>query len=429
MAGDSRQAELAQLLDENANLPGFSTQQFKAKFASEIFEHAAILTRQIVQKTVGKYPWISGDDLQQELLMRIDFFADRFDPTKGNSWVKNMYFRLNFYVKDVLRKEDPVGIKWPQREHYPQWFRLGCHDGRQEGEDLSHFGADFDGSSLVDDDGPSLEAIEQRQWQADFDAVGRLAEEIRGDNRIPSMVDCGHGVCRSTELEFWSKRKGRLKFRGKSLLSWLRRKRKTTRKRITKLRNSVIPIETPPIADQTCPTLPALQIEVPLQTQFIPQHNLPITTNRKGQSMNAVERIRSALARIGSAGETRRGLEPITKLASATAKAAISTMRASGEVYVVSHREAAASNGKKQEVYALASFFPDGPPIEQPQNQLPKAKAKGKPSSGRATSQDLSKPGKIDPADIMLVVTALAGVRHAGLKARLLAVLEESVKG
>ncbi len=37
---------------------------------------------------------------------------------------------MNFYVKDVLRREDPAGICWPQREHYPTWYRLGDQSGR-----------------------------------------------------------------------------------------------------------------------------------------------------------------------------------------------------------------------------------------------------------------------------------------------------------
>lgn len=422
MAGDARRDELAKLLDEQANLPSYDAEKFLKDFEAEIYEFAAILSQTIAITNVGKYPWIDPNDLQQELLMRVRHFSINFDPKKVKkkkpSWSKNLWFRLSFYVKDVLRKEDPVGIGYPQRKRYPQWFRLGALDGTQEGEDQSPNGTDFDGSELTEVDAAiTVESLEQRQWQSDFDAVGRLAEEIRGDNRIPSMVDCGHGVCRSRKLEWWCKRKGRLKFRGNSLLKWVRSNRKLSLPKSKKcqahhqttLNKEIIMSEQEPLNNRTS----GAQL-----SNFL--NNPPTNPGIHPSTALVLDTLHNA----GSVGANIKAILSATGLSRASVQALILRLRRKGEVYVV-----AIMGAGKREQYALSKFFPDGPPIQQIYRTNPKkTKPKPKPKKKAAAPAKKTIP-KPDQSDIMLIVTALAGVRNAGLKARLLAVLEESMKG
>jgi hypothetical protein len=87
-------------------------------------------------------------------------------------------------------------VRYPQRDHYPEWFRLGSNAGWQEGKNQIPFGADFDGSSLLADSELNLDDFDD-EWHHQVERLAEMAADNRQINRLPSMVDAGPGVCRS----------------------------------------------------------------------------------------------------------------------------------------------------------------------------------------------------------------------------------------
>lgn len=199
-----------------------------------ITEHAIVLAKRIAAKTVRKYQWIDGDDLQQELLIPVQRWIGTFavDHSSNTSWSKYLYHKMNFYVKDVLRREDPVGIKWPQREHYPTWFRLGEQSGRlgeAQGDD-GDYSTTQGGDCPTDLLGRTLElnvdmsaGEEDSLWQSDLEGLAKLAAKNRKRKQIPALIDCGSGVARALKCPFWDRDRGRVKFGKKSvtLADWI----------------------------------------------------------------------------------------------------------------------------------------------------------------------------------------------------------------
>jgi hypothetical protein len=94
-----------------------------------VWQAAIPVAKNRARLTVARYFWIDADDFENELLLSVPRFLKGFDPNNasGTSWGKYQYFRMVFEAKDILRCEDPLGIKWPQKGkgHYPEWFRLG----------------------------------------------------------------------------------------------------------------------------------------------------------------------------------------------------------------------------------------------------------------------------------------------------------------
>jgi hypothetical protein len=201
---------------------------FFRTWGDEIWALSAMLCGQIAARTVGKYPWIAAEDLQQNMLLKTEHFARVYDPARSSCFSKHLWWKFNFYVKDVLRREDPLGVRYPQRDHYPEWFRLGSNAGWQEGKNQIPFGADFDGSSLLADD--SELNLDDDEWHHQVERLAEMAADNRQINRLPSMVDAGPGVCRSTvRNSTWDRLRNRVKFRGSSLRAWCRnRLRKTS---------------------------------------------------------------------------------------------------------------------------------------------------------------------------------------------------------
>lgn len=83
----------------------------------------------IAKNYARRYTWLDYEDISQEMLnvATIKRIVCGYRPGKATSFEKYAYFRLTFEAKDVLRCEDPLGIKWPQKGkgHYPEWHRLG----------------------------------------------------------------------------------------------------------------------------------------------------------------------------------------------------------------------------------------------------------------------------------------------------------------
>lgn len=204
------------------------------KLQEAIIAHAIELAERIARKTARKYPWIDPDDLRQELIIPLPRWIASYNPEDKSktTWSKYLYHKLNFYVKDVLRREDPVGIKWPQRKQYPTWFRLGDQSGRlssssshdEESRSTSGIGqgddcpSDLLGETLVvqSDSGDD----EQDQlWQRDLAGLQKMAAKYRKRGDFPLMIDAGAGVCRSARCAFWDRELGRVRFNPKKCVS------------------------------------------------------------------------------------------------------------------------------------------------------------------------------------------------------------------
>lgn len=78
----------------------------------------------VTHSFAARYPWINHNDLTQDVLADFPKFLKRYDPTKAHSWNKFLYFTIYHAAQDALRKEDPLGVRIPQKKPYPAWRRL-----------------------------------------------------------------------------------------------------------------------------------------------------------------------------------------------------------------------------------------------------------------------------------------------------------------
>ena len=205
-----------------------------------IYTHAQQTAEKVSRNVVRRYAWIAQEDLQQELMMRVDRWVAAFDDSHAskNPWSKYLYHKMAFYSKDVLRKEDPLGIGWPQRQHYPAWFRLGSDSSGVmggDGESAAMVGADVPKEMLgkifqssADDPSNQL-SDEDQQWADSLAAFQswvtkqRKAQARRKVNPDP-LPDAGSGVARLSRLKFWDHVKHRVTFRQSKSISigqWL----------------------------------------------------------------------------------------------------------------------------------------------------------------------------------------------------------------
>ena len=138
----------------------------------EVYTRALPIAQNIAGRYAKKYDWISAEDLVQNLMFEIPtiMYAYRDDDASGNPWSKYLFYKLYFKAKDYLRKEDPVGIKWPQKKQYPKWHRLG--DESLDGFEVVDYRG-RDDEHLVD--GELLASI--AAWREFFQALPALREE------------------------------------------------------------------------------------------------------------------------------------------------------------------------------------------------------------------------------------------------------------
>jgi DNA-directed RNA polymerase specialized sigma24 family protein len=94
---------------------------------TEVFERALPIVQKVARAYCRRYEWINQEDLVQDLMCEVPrvMYGYREDNDAGNVWSKYLYWRLQFKAKDVLRREDPLGISHPQKRKYPAWHRLG----------------------------------------------------------------------------------------------------------------------------------------------------------------------------------------------------------------------------------------------------------------------------------------------------------------
>ncbi len=105
--------------------------------ASELLlERKDEVIRRLVKNCIRKYTFVDGDDMYQSVVLNFCKIIKTYRPGKaGTDWDKYCYHRLTFMIKDILRQRDDLGIGWPQKKMYPDWFHLydksdandGCH--------------------------------------------------------------------------------------------------------------------------------------------------------------------------------------------------------------------------------------------------------------------------------------------------------------
>lgn len=91
--------------------------------------------RRLVRNCIRKYTFVDGDDMYQSVVLNFCKIIKTYRPGKATDWDKYCYHRLTFMIKDILRQRDDLGICWPQKKQYPDWFHLydksdasdGCH--------------------------------------------------------------------------------------------------------------------------------------------------------------------------------------------------------------------------------------------------------------------------------------------------------------
>lgn len=75
-----------------------------------------------------RYPWFDHDDLSQSVLCEFPKIVKRYNPARAQkkNIVLNKFLYFAFYraTQDTLRKDDPLGVKIPQKKRYPSFVRF-----------------------------------------------------------------------------------------------------------------------------------------------------------------------------------------------------------------------------------------------------------------------------------------------------------------
>jgi hypothetical protein len=143
----------------------------------EVYERAQPIARKIAERYCKKYAWVSADDLTQNLMLEIPKIIYTFNPDnkQKNPWSKYLYFKLYFAAKDLLRKEDPLGISWPQKKAYPNWYRL------QDDATIVARGTDADEMDEIDEF--ELDISNLRALLSGFPQVRKLSCAVAGKKK------------------------------------------------------------------------------------------------------------------------------------------------------------------------------------------------------------------------------------------------------
>lgn len=164
----------------------------------EVFKRALPIVRRIAAKYCHEYTWLNVEDLAHAMMQEVPriAFTYREHNQWGNGWGKYLYHRLYYVAKDCLRKEDPLGIGWPQKKQYPQWHRLGD-------ESLAGFEAI--------DEAKELDSIPVDTFREDLDYLKRLCRlNLHGCAGVRRMF--GDKPKRLT-ARHWDKGRSRVRFR------------------------------------------------------------------------------------------------------------------------------------------------------------------------------------------------------------------------
>lgn len=94
------------------------------KAIAYLWEGAMPRAEKIASSFCARYPWLDRDDLSQSILAEFPKLLRRYKPELSRGWAKYLYHTLYRATQDVLRAEDPLGINYPHKRHYPSWCRL-----------------------------------------------------------------------------------------------------------------------------------------------------------------------------------------------------------------------------------------------------------------------------------------------------------------
>lgn len=152
-----------------------------------VWEAAVPVAQKIAQRYCAQYFWVDDHDLSADMLLALPRFISTYDQKNSSKtdWSKYLFFKLNFYAKDCLRREDPVGLRWPQKRAHPEFHRLG----------------DF---SLVGFDAPDTRECKSIDEQ--IDGVAGLGEELEIS---ATVADC-HELLTEIAPHRYSQKTGKL---------------------------------------------------------------------------------------------------------------------------------------------------------------------------------------------------------------------------
>jgi hypothetical protein len=122
-----------------------------------LWQRSIAIAEKVTHKFANKYDWINQDDLTQSVLAEFPKIINRYKPNHPKQVGIRQYLYFAFYraTQDALRKEDPLGIRIPQKNKtYPKWSHLSTVerkvDSGRRGGRLGIEGLVLDGMNRID---------------------------------------------------------------------------------------------------------------------------------------------------------------------------------------------------------------------------------------------------------------------------------------
>lgn len=78
----------------------------------------------VTKSFAARYPRINQEDFEQSVLCAFPKILRRYDPYRGKAFEIYLYFSAYRLCQDLLRANDPLGVKIPQKAPYPKHFNL-----------------------------------------------------------------------------------------------------------------------------------------------------------------------------------------------------------------------------------------------------------------------------------------------------------------
>ena len=180
----------------------------------QLLEHAIGLADRIAAKAVRRYSWLCADDLRQELLIPLPRWIDRYNPKdkSGTSWSKYLYHKMNFYLKDVLRREVLLGSNGRSGNSIRLGFawvisRPGCRSVAmipKTNHSLANLAmAVIARTNCLERRWRSLSnyrAMKTIRFGSEMSGLLKLAKQNRKRKQYQLLVDAGNGVRKGDEV-------------------------------------------------------------------------------------------------------------------------------------------------------------------------------------------------------------------------------------
>lgn len=98
---------------------------------SVLWERLVDLVSRLARSFCQKYPHIDFDDLSQSILLHVPKIIDRYvvGKTPFRRYAAVTLYRAG---QDELRKNDPLGVRIPQKTHYPEFTHLSIFTGHED---------------------------------------------------------------------------------------------------------------------------------------------------------------------------------------------------------------------------------------------------------------------------------------------------------